>query len=105
MKKILKDNIHLVLEIGMICVLVLFILFHSAYAIHMKNIIADKDKKIETLKEEKELDPCPVCHSHNTHIYYDEEHDISIKCEDCGITFGFYQDLTDALAIWNNVKG
>ena len=67
--------------------------------------IKNLEAQIAILKEENQLDPCPVCDGHNTHIIHDEEYDISIKCDDCGTTFGFYQDLDDALAIWNNVKG
>ncbi len=84
----------------------LSVLLYSYAVISSKNkIIDDLSMQVESLQEEKELDPCPVCDGHNTHIYYDDMHDISIKCEDCGTTFGFYQDLKDALAIWNNVKG
>lgn len=86
--------------------ILLSVLIFSLISIHNKDkIIDDLREQIEILNEEKELDPCPVCDGHNTHIYYDDIHDISIKCEDCGTTFGFYQDLEDALAIWNNVKG
>ena len=86
--------------------ILLSILIYSYATINNKNKIIDNlIQEIESLRDEKELDPCPVCDGHNTHIYYDDMHDISIKCEDCGTTFGFYQDLNDALAIWNNVKG
>ena len=86
--------------------ILLSVLIYSYATINNKNKTIDNlRQEIESLRDEKELDPCPVCDGHNTHIYYDDMHDISIKCEDCGTTFGFYQDLNDALAIWNNVKG
>ena len=70
-----------------------------------RDTIESLNRTIETLQEETQLDPCPVCDGHHTHVIHDDTYDISIKCDDCGTTFGFYQDLDSAIAIWNNVKG
>jgi uncharacterized protein YoxC len=102
----MKSKVENIIFIILVVASVIFIIRISSTMQSYENQISELKTEIAKLKEETQLDPCPVCDGHNTHICRDnEEYDISIKCDDCGTVFGFYQDLSDALAIWNNVKG
>ena len=103
MKSISKNEVIALSLVGASALLSVIGMTHTIN--NYEDKIEELEAKITQLEEDRQLDPCPVCDGHNTHIYHDEEYDISIKCEDCGTTFGFYQDMKDALAVWNNVKG
>ncbi len=102
----MKSKLENIIFIILVFACVLLVVHVSKMIESYEEQISELKTEIVRLKEETKLDPCPVCDGHNTHICRDnEKYDISIKCDDCGTVFGFYQDLSDALAVWNNVKG
>ncbi|MBR6289461.1 MAG: Lar family restriction alleviation protein [Acholeplasmatales bacterium] len=105
MRQLFGKRLENILFLSLSILMVILMVYTGVMIDNLRAEINTLKAENNTLRQEAQLDPCPVCDGHNTHIYYDDEHDISIKCEDCGTTFGFYQDLSDALAIWNNVKG
>lgn len=95
-----------------IIILLLLEFLLGFFIVKLSSTIRDQQAEISNLQMEIEqyqmdlqLDPCPICDGHNVHFHDDGTHDISIKCDDCGTTFGFYYDPNSALEIWNNVKG